>query len=218
MIGADQVLSNERTFTTWASPRPGAVVRVGPRAAAAAASPLRMMTPDGLPEVYVVLRLRSVPAGRSADAAIWAEIRLPTRGPDVIGWVPRGALGELNQVTTELTVDRAADRLSLTDSGKVIFTAAVGIGLRTPPTPAGHFWIRDGFPVVASARAAYGPYAFGTSAFSVFPGWPGGGVIGIHGTSDPDIGPSTAGCITLPDDGMLRLARLLPIGTPLVVK
>ena len=29
----------------------------------------------------------------------------------------------------------------------------------------------------------YGPWAFGTSAYSVLSDWPGGGVVGIHGTN-----------------------------------
>ncbi|MEA2371258.1 MAG: hypothetical protein QOH12_1652 [Solirubrobacteraceae bacterium] len=109
----------------------------------------------------------------------------------------------------------AAGPAAVTES---IFTAPVGIGRRSSPTPAGHFWIREGFPVVASARAAYGPYALGTSAYSVFPGWPGGGVIGIHGSSHPIVGPSTSGCVTLRDDQGLRLASLVSIGTPVWVK
>jgi hypothetical protein len=216
--GGDQVVSNEQTFTTWANPLgDGAFVRTVPSRAAAALDALHMTTSDGLPEVYVVLRLRSVPTGRSS-AETWAEIRLPTRRAGETGWVPRGALGDFNQVTTQLVVDRAADRLWLLADGKVIFTAPVGIGRRSSPTPAGHFWIREGFPVVASARAAYGPYALGTSAYSVFPGWPGGGVIGIHGTSHPVVGPSTFGCVTLRDDEDLRLAGLVSIGTPVWVK
>jgi len=31
----------------------------------------------------------------------------------------------------------------------------------------------------------YGPVAFGTSAYARLSDWPGGGVVGIHGTNEP---------------------------------
>ncbi len=219
MSAGDAVVSNEQTFTTWPNPlADGVVVRAAPSPAAVGVSALHMTTSDGLPEVYVVLRLRSASTGRLAGPVTWAEIRLPTRRPNQTGWVPRGALGDFSQVTTEIVVDRPTDRLWVLRGGRVIFTAAVGIGRPSSPTPSGHFWIREGFPVVRSAQVAYGPFALGTSAYSVFPGWPGGGVVGIHGTSHPVVGPSTAGCVTLPDAGDLRLASLVSIGTPVWIK
>ena len=44
---------------------------------------------------------------------------------------------------------------------------------------------------------SYGPWAFGTSAYSVLSDWPGGGVIGIHGTNQPHLIPGrpSHGCV-----------------------
>jgi lipoprotein-anchoring transpeptidase ErfK/SrfK len=62
----------------------------------------------------------------------------------------------------------------------------------------------------------YGPWAFGTSAYSVLSDWPGGGVVGIHGTDQPELIPGrpSHGCIRVPNRDIHRLARLMPIGTP----
>lgn len=66
---------------------------------------------------------------------------------------------------------------------------------------------------------AYGPYAFGTGAYSTLSDWPGGGVIGIHGTNQPGLipGAPSHGCIRVPNGAISRLWPLLPIGTPVVI-
>jgi lipoprotein-anchoring transpeptidase ErfK/SrfK len=62
--------------------------------------------------------------------------------------------------------------------------------------------------------------AFGTSAYSVLSDWPGGGVVGIHGTNQPGLLPGRVshGCIRVPNAKIARLARLMPIGTPVRIR
>ena len=120
---------------------------------------------------------------------------------------------------TYLVVSTERTTLTLYKNGKVIFSTRVGTGKSSTPTPHGHFYIRDrldGFP----ADSEYGPTAFGTSALSnVETDWPGGGVIGIHGTNEPSLIPGhpSHGCIRLPNWEIVKLAKLLPIGTPLTI-
>ncbi|MGZ5310042.1 MAG: L,D-transpeptidase, partial [Solirubrobacterales bacterium] len=66
----------------------------------------------------------------------------------------------------------------------------------------------------------YGPLAFGTSAYSRLSDWPGGGVIGIHGTNQPELIPGrpSHGCIRVLNPALRRLARLMPIGTPVWIR
>jgi lipoprotein-anchoring transpeptidase ErfK/SrfK len=66
----------------------------------------------------------------------------------------------------------------------------------------------------------YGPRAFGTSACSGLSDWPGGGVIGIHGTNQPYLIPGwpSHGCIRVANRPIRRLARLMPIGTPVRIR
>ena len=49
--------------------------------------------------------------------------------------------------------------------------------------------------------------------------WPGGGYVGVHGTNEPGLIPGhiSHGCIRLHNAAILRLAQLMPVGTPLTV-
>jgi lipoprotein-anchoring transpeptidase ErfK/SrfK len=108
-------------------------------------------------------------------------------------------------------------RATLYKNGKPIFKAPVGVGKASTPTPAGRYWIREklkGFGPV------YGPLAFGTGAYSAkLSDWPGGGVIGVHGTNEPHLVPGrpSHGCIRLHNKDILKLARLMKPGTPLLI-
>jgi lipoprotein-anchoring transpeptidase ErfK/SrfK len=50
--------------------------------------------------------------------------------------------------------------------------------------------------------------------------WPDGGFVGIHGTDAPELIPGRVshGCIRLRNHDILRLAKLMPVGTPLTIK
>jgi len=197
----DELLSDETTFTTWAGAPHRSPVRQQPFSRARRTATLHHLTADALPEVYVLLRQRQV------GPTVWVQIRLPLRPGGRTGWVPRTALGRSHQVSTEIIVSRVQHRLWLVRSGALIFE-----------TPVGHFWVREAFPVPADAPA-YGPFAIGTSAYSVLPNWPGGGVVGIHGTNQPALVPGRAsyGCIVLRNERMAALAPLVPLGTPVLI-
>ncbi|OLD99796.1 MAG: hypothetical protein AUG91_05870 [Actinobacteria bacterium 13_1_20CM_4_69_9] len=100
-----------------------------------------------------------------------------------------------------------------------IFSAPIGAGQGRWPTPAGEFYVRErtrGF-----GNPFYGPVAFGLNARSrVLTDWPGGGFVGIHGTNEPDLIPGriSHGCIRMRNDAILRLARLMPLGTPVTIR
>ena len=90
---------------------------------------------------------------------------------------------------------------------------------RGSPTPRGRFYVRN--KLTRFRNPFYGPIAFGTSARSaILTDWPAGGFIGIHGTNRPDLLPGAVshGCIRLRNAAIRRLARLMPIGTPLTVR
>ncbi|MCA1683867.1 MAG: L,D-transpeptidase, partial [Actinobacteria bacterium] len=96
-------------------------------------------------------------------------------------------------------------RATLYRDGRRIWTSRIGIGARATPTPPGRFWIRSRLRGLAHSPA-YGPYAFGTGAYSVLSDWPGGGVIGIHGTNQPQLIPGrpSHGCVRLPNAAITR--------------
>lgn len=214
-IGHSVRLSNERTLTRWAHTQETAPIRYAPRRSSRAFARLRFLTEDGEPEVYVVLRSRV-----DSDERSWLKIRVPMRPNGRIGWVPREALGPLYLVRTRLVIDRGTLRAALFRRGRRIWGAPVGVGKPATPTPAGRFYIRERLRGLGDGDV-YGPWAFGTSAYS--PGlsdWPGGGVVGIHGTNQPELIPGrpSHGCVRVRNGPIRRLARLMPIGTPVRIR
>jgi hypothetical protein len=167
-------------------------------------------TEDHYREVYLVLARWTDGHGQR-----WLRIRLPVRPNGRVGWVRRRALGRLRLVRTSLEVDRHRLRARLFRRGRVIWRARVGIGRPGAETPRGRFWIREKFRVRRSGTI-YGPYAFGTAAYSRLSDWPRGGVVGVHGTNEPGLIPGrpSHGCIRLRNRKIRRLWRLMPVGTP----
>lgn len=212
--GADVVLSNESTRTRWAHALQIAPIRLAPRRAARSVARLRFFTEDGYQEVYLVLARHIDSTG-----AAWLKVRIPMRPNGRTGWVAAEVLGALTLVRTQLVVDRSRLRATLYRSGRPIWSSPVGIGAPATPTPTGRFWIRERLRL-GSPDGLYGPLAFGTAAYSRLSEWPGGGVIGIHGTNEPQLIPGrpSHGCIRVPNRRILQLARLMPIGTPVLIK
>ena len=176
-------------------------------------APLAVHTPEGTTNLVLVL------GSTRGHAREWVHIRLPVLPNNTTGWVPRSALGGYQFVTTHLVVDLHRLRAILYRAGHPIFTAPVGVGQPQWPTPRGEFYVRDKLTDYASPF--YGPVAFGTSARSaVLTDWPDGGFVGIHGTSEPQLIPGRVshGCIRLRNRDILRLAKLMPVGTPLTVE
>jgi hypothetical protein len=208
-----RAISNERTITYWSHPYSFAFIRYGAYWGSRRFAAIRQRTEDGFPEIYVVL-------GRYVDRYKheWLRIRVPMRPNGRIGYVPRAALGPLYRVSTQLVINRHTLRASLYRYGRMVFNAPVGVGKYSTPTPAGYFWIREKF-TIRSAHTIYGPLAFGTANYSVLSEWPGGGVVGIHGTNEPQLVPGrpSHGCIRMHNADILRLGRLMPLGTPLRV-
>jgi lipoprotein-anchoring transpeptidase ErfK/SrfK len=204
-------LSDETTFTRSANAVTAAPAYLRPSLEARRIGRLRLLTEDGFPEVYVLLASK-----RDARGTTWIRIRLPQRPNNVTGWVRSRTLGPARLVHTRLVVDRHALRVTLYDHGRRRFRARVGMGAPGTPTPAGSFWIREKFHV--RGNPLYGTRAMGTSAYSdVLTDWPGGGVIGMHGTSEPGLIPGrpSHGCVRLKNPDIERLYALTPVGTPL---
>jgi L,D-transpeptidase catalytic domain len=197
----------------WATVRRPTAARRWPSRAAPVVARVGTRTPEGTANLLLLLR------AVRRDGAVWALARLPVLPNDTVGWVEQRALGGSHFVHMHLVVDRVRRRLTLLRDGRIVFAASVGVGTPSAPTPAGEFYVRDRLTTLA--RSFYGPVAFGTSARSpVLTDWPGGGFVGIHGTSEPQLIPGAVshGCIRLRNDDVLRLDRLLEIGTPLTIR
>lgn len=171
-------------------------------------------TPEGTSNIVPVLGRRADGAGR-----LWLRVRIPALPTNREGWVPRVALGGYTLVRARLVVELDRFRATLYAGERPVFVAPVGVGTPNAPTPRGEFYVRS---QLSSYRSPfYGPIAFGTSARSqVLTDWPAGGFVGIHGTSRPDLLPGRVshGCIRMRNADILRLARLMPVGTPLTIR
>jgi hypothetical protein len=162
-----------------------------------------------------VLVLGGVKVGTRAT---WYRVRLPTLPNNSTGWVRSRDLGPLGVVHTHLYVNTRTLTATLTRNGVVIFESIVGIGEQYWPTPIGQFYIRGR---EISPDPFYGPVVLPTSGCShVLLGWPGGPCfIAVQGTNEPSILPGRVshGEIRLPNAALLRLATLMPIGTPVTI-
>ncbi|HVD26316.1 MAG TPA: L,D-transpeptidase [Gaiellaceae bacterium] len=187
--------------------------RRGPSAAAAPVARLKLLTPEKTTNLVLALD------GRRTAGRAWVRVRLPVLPNNTTGWVPRSALSDWKLVRTRLVVNLRRMTMTLYRTGRAVFSTLVGIGRPRAPTPRGEFFVRN--QLYGFHDPFYGPIAYGTSARSeVLTDWPAGGFVGIHGTNLPGMIPGriSHGCIRMRNDQILRLARLLPVGTPLTIR
>lgn len=206
-------LTNATSATRWAPVIRRTVARRAPSDSAPSVGEVSTRTPEGTTNLVV--------AGREVEhgGVLWVRARLATLPNGTEGWLPRSSLGGWSFVDTRLVVDRTRLTATLFRAGRMIFRAPVAVGASGTPTPTGQFYVRDRLAGFASPM--YGVLAFGTSARSpTLTDWPAGGFIGIHGTNRPDLIPGriSHGCIRLTNRAILTLSKLMPVGTPLIVK
>lgn len=190
------------------------IVRTSPSAHASAVEHLGTSTADGTSMLVEVIAETTSPGQQ------WVEIHMPVLPNSRTGWVPRSALYDLVPVRTWLIINTERLRATLIDSGRTVFSARIGIGKSSTPTPHGQFYVIDRLERLPGG-GIYGPLAFGTSAkSSVLTDWPGGGVVGIHGTNEPQMIPGhpSHGCVRMRNADILRLGRLMPVGTPVTIE
>ncbi|MBV8997436.1 MAG: L,D-transpeptidase [Solirubrobacterales bacterium] len=206
-------LSDPTADTRWAPVLRATVARGEPSPDGSAVGQLPSLTPDGTTNIVVAKGEADV------DGTTWVRVGLSILPNDAEGWVPRSSLGAWSFVDTRLVIDRARLTATLYRGGRVIFHAPVGVGAPGTQTPAGQFYVRDRLSGFSSP--IYGPLAFGTNARSPsLTDWPGGGVVGIHGTDQPGLIPGriSHGCVRLTNAAILKLGKLMPVGTPVTIE
>jgi lipoprotein-anchoring transpeptidase ErfK/SrfK len=146
----------------------------------------------------------------------WVKVRLPVRPNHRSGWIPADQVA-VEDLDVEVRVDLATRALTVHRGDLTLLSTPVAVGTAHNPTPTGTFFITDKLET-PDPNGAYGPFALGLSGYSEtlteFAG--GDGQIGIHGTNDPtSIGADVShGCIRVPNEIVVQLADLLPLGTP----
>jgi len=213
VVHRPRLLPTHEGVARFAPVREAVVARATPSPAAPPVASIALETPEGTTNLVLVI------GDAVRHGADWLHVRLAVLPNDRTGWVRRGALGGYRFVHTHLVVDRAMLRATLFYDRRPIFEAPIGIGKPQSPTPAGQFYVRD--RLSGFGNPFYGPIAFGTSAKSaVLTDWPDGGFVGIHGTNEPGLIPGriSHGCIRLRNSDILRLGRLMPVGTPVTIE
>ena len=210
-LGRVPPLPTARTPTRWAPVLETVSLRARPSEDASVVGVLEPRTSLGTTNIVLVV-------GRTrVYRRLWVRVQFPGL-PNNWSWVPRETLGGYQFVRTRFVVDLGALSAALLRDGRPIFRAAVGVGTEKFPTPRGSFYIRE--KLTNFDNPFYGPVAFGTSARSgVLTDWPDGGSIGIHGTNRPDLLPGRVshGCVRMRNEDILRLSRLMPVGTPVTI-
>lgn len=181
--------------------------RARPRASAPIVKVFPQFRKDFRPTTLLVLGQT-----RDAKGVIWLRVSVPIRPNGRTGWI-RAAAVQSRPVRRTVVVDLSQRRLRVLERGKTRFGTRVAVGRPGMETPTGRFYVTAAF---RPTERFFGVYAFETSAYSKLSEWPGGGLVGIHGTSMPWLlGQAVShGCVRVSNAAALRLKRLAPPGTP----
>jgi lipoprotein-anchoring transpeptidase ErfK/SrfK len=150
----------------------------------------------------------------------WVQVVLPVRPNGTTGWV-RARDVRLTPNRFHIVVALGAHQITVYDGDNVLVQEPVATGTSDTPTPTGKYYLRV-LLKAPNPNTVYGPYAYGLSAHSdVLTQFNGGdGEVGIHGNNDASVlGKSvTHGCVRMSNDGITRLAGILPLGTPVDIQ
>jgi hypothetical protein len=170
-------------------------------------------TPFGSPRALGVVTTRR---GR------WLGVTEAGIDPNRLVWVDARA-GALRYARTqlELDVDLSSRTLVVRRGHEIIRRASIGVGRDGSPTPTGHFAVTDKLDGSAYS-AVYGCCILALSAVQTHlpAGWSGGNRVAIHGTlSSSDFGRAvSAGCMHASEADLRYLMRIVPLGTPVVIR
>jgi hypothetical protein len=155
---------------------------------------------------------------RTVGGRVWYRIRLAGRPNGRTGWIAGGRLEWLRSTRrVRLVVNRATRTLTVLRGGRRVRRFPIAVGTPGARTPAGSFYLAAAW---RPAEPIYGAWAIETSAGATITDWPGGGMIGIHGTNQPQlIGQAVShGCIRMRNADILTLRRWARPGTRLLIR
>jgi lipoprotein-anchoring transpeptidase ErfK/SrfK len=150
----------------------------------------------------------------------WANVYLPIRPNGSTGWIRLSGV-RLEGHSYRVVINLDSHHLTAWKGDKLVLRTPVGVGRAVTPTPSGLYYITE-LLKQPDPTGIYGPYAFGLSAHSnVLHEFAGrDGILGIHGTNYPEgIGTDVShGCIRMSNRAIVKLARTLPVGTPVRIR
>jgi lipoprotein-anchoring transpeptidase ErfK/SrfK len=184
--------------------------RTNPDPAASIVRRLQQFRSDYRPQVVLA-------AGQAtgADGRTWFHVSVPMRPNGTMGWIPAASVA-LQPMHMRIVVHRGLRRIEVFRGAQRVLSAKVAVGAPGRETPLGDFYVTARFH---PDDPFLGVFALETSAYSRLTEWPGGGVVGIHGTSKPWLlGQAVShGCVRVSNATALALRRLIPLGTPISI-
>ena len=184
--------------------------RANPDPTAALVRRLRQFRSDYRPQVVLATGQTT-----GTDGKTWFRVSLPMRPNGTMGWIPAASVA-LQTMQMRIVVHRGLRRIEVLRGTRRVLSAKVAVGAQGRETPLGEFYVTARFH---PDDPFLGVFALETSAYSRLTEWPGGGVVGIHGTSKPWLlGQAVShGCVRVSNATALALKRLAPLGTPISI-
>ena len=163
---------------------------------------------------YRIQEILAVAARIGSDGKPWYKVSIPMRPNGTMGWIPARSVN-VSPTVSQIVVHRASRTIDIYWHGKLALHAKVAVGAPGMETPLGHFYVAARF--VPYQDPFLGVFAVETTAYSKLTEWPGGGVVGIHGTSMPQLlGQAVShGCVRVSNATAAALRKLAPLGAPI---
>ena len=173
---------------------------------------MHMFRSDFRPQEMLAVRKTT-----GSDGKVWYRVSIPMRPNGTFGWIPANAVS-LKPTHGQIVVNLRSRTINVYRFGKRKWHGIVAIGAPGRETPVGHYFVAARF--VPYHDPFLGVFAVETSAYSKLTEWPGGGVVGIHGTSLPQLlGKAVShGCVRVSNLTARHLKTLAPLGTPIWIK
>jgi len=187
-------------------------VRKTPSPQASVIKVMKAFRPDFRPQEMFAVRKAT-----GSDGEVWYRVSIPMRPNGTYGWIPANTVS-LKPTHSQIVINLNRRTIDLYRFGKHKWHGPVAIGAPGKETPVGHYYVATRF--VPYHDTFLGVFAEETSAYSKLTEWPGGGVVGIHGTSLPQLlGKAVShGCVRVSNTTARRLRTLAPLGTPIWIK
>ena len=187
-------------------------VRKTPNPHASVIKVMKAFRPDFRPQEMFAVRKTT-----GSDGEVWYRVSIPMRPNGTLGWIPANTVS-LKPTHSQIVINLNRRTIDMYRFGKHKWHGKVAIGAPGRETPVGHYYVATRF--VPYHDTFLGVFAEETSAYSKLTEWPGGGVVGIHGTSLPQLlGQAVShGCVRVSNTTARHLRTLAPLGTPIWIK
>ena len=193
---------------------PALKVRTAPQPGARVMATLSEFRPEDFsPRPVLAVDALPGPTGRP----VWYRIMVPGRPNGRSGWV-RARDVTVRPQAWQIVIFRGARVVQLWKGGRLVYSARVAVGAPGMETPLGLFYVTRRFTPIK--QRFLGVFAFETSAYSKLSEWPGGGVVGLHGTWQPELlGQAVShGCVRLSNETAAFFRSRVPVGTPIRIR